>query len=1344
MSKLSGLFVALLFVNATIFCQVPVINYFTPALGTSGTVVTINGVNFNPVVDSNFVYFGSARAKVISASTSSLEVIVPTGATCDPITVTSNHLTGKSQISFKLTFLRGGFLLPSTLSDAGSFSIPGQPSAVVGDINGDGKPDIVGVSSGDKFYVARNTSTIGNTSFDLWPGRPVYRGSEEIALGDLDGDGLLDVVVTNKASSEGSVSSYRNTSKGSAITFDSSFYTQRTGSTTFSNPQRAVIGDLDGNGKPELVVTNGEGTIAVIRNNSILGTIIFGVRTNISTPGFNEAVALSDLDGDGRQDIIVCKNNEPGRIAVLRNTSTATTMSFEAPLEYATGPGPMDLAIADLDGDGKPDIATGNYGARTATVTILRNTSQPGLISFSSVPALTADGLYGARIEIGDMDGDGKVDIVEGMAGQMAIFKNKSAPGAFDFELPVLYTFPGNIQNPLVADFDGDGVPDVSKPSTAADKYTVLRNVIQAPNLTHFTPLYGGAGSIITIHGYNFSGASKVTIGNQPASLITVVSDTVMTSVAGSGNTGNVAVTTSFGTGSINGFNYTAVPLIHNFSPLQGSTGTAITITGANFSSVPQENRVHFGAVAGQVITASSNHLTVKVPAGAEYRPLSITTANLTGYADKSFNVTFPGAPAGFLTNSFDTRINFPSTSFITGFTSADLDGDNKADILFGAYYTKEIYLSRNKSTGGNLSFEKLPGISVGGNLAGLTIADYDSDGKPDVATGSTEVYVLKNTSVPGNISFSSPKVFTGVRGYNLMRSADMNLDGKIDIVCMNSGSSFWVLRNTTAAGNFSFVVKEFALFYWDPAGMQLSDLNGDGKPEVILSHRSENLVSIFPNTSTASAVSFGDPIDYPTGSGPQNGFSVADMNSDGKPDIVISTINDGVLSVLINKVSPTGVIAFQPGTNYSSGTGSRNLDISDFDGDGKPDVVVVNKTTDAAENMFNMIKNTTIPSSNSVSFRPLVSYKTGAHPIPLLTGDWDLDGKPDVLTGNINDNTYSIFRNRINEAVIVPSGASPVAGPVSNRITIDPSVQTYNGNPYVQRHYDLEPAVNASAATATITLHFSQAEFDNYNSFPGHGSDLPAGPGDVTGIASLRVHQYHGFSASGVPGTYNGSDIILDPEDNKIIWNPAAAWWEVTFDVTGFSGFFIQSTNNINLPLQLLAFSVTRQGGNAMLTWTTTAEINVDRFEVQKSDNGIVFTTVQSIDAKNNTTGESRYQHADIMANAPLWHYRLKIIDKDGSIIYSQIVIARVELKYDLFYAYPNPASHSLLLRHPSASAQALITLTNMNGKVLRSIRPGTGSVQTTISVYDLPAGLYRLNWKNEKDMMSLSLVVN
>jgi hypothetical protein len=203
--------------------------------------------------------------------------------------------------------------------------------------------------------------------------------------------------------------------------------------------------------------------------------------------------------------------------------------------------------------------------------------------------------------------------------------------------------------------------------------------------------------------------------------------------------------------------------------------------------------------------------------------------------------------------------------------------------------------------------------------------------------------------------------------------------------------------------------------------------------------------------------------------------------------------------------------------------------------------------------------------------------------------------------------------------ATVTPQGASPVSGSVTAKTWIESAVPTYAGLPFVARHYEITPATNAATATGRVTLYFSQQEFDDFNNQPASTFDLPTGPSDASGIANLRVAKYSGTSGdgTGLPGTYSSGAVELNPADNDIVWNASLSRWEVSVDVTGFSGFIIQTSNN-PLPLKLLSFTGQLVNTNALLTWKTDGEINTKEFMVERSLDNTSFTAIGTVAAEN------------------------------------------------------------------------------------------------------------------------------
>lgn len=333
---------------------------------------------------------------------------------------------------------------------------------------------------------------------------------------------------------------------------------------------------------------------------------------------------------------------------------------------------------------------------------------------------------------------------------------------------------------------------------------------------------------------------------------------------------------------------------------------------------------------------------------------------------------------------------------------------------------------------------------------------------------------------------------------------------------------------------------------------------------------------------------------------------------------------------------------------------------------------------------------------------------------------------------------------NPVGEALVIPSGTSPITGGLStNKATIDPAVQTYNGHPYVQRHYDITPVNNPATATATLTLYFTQQEFDNYNAHGAHGLDLPHNATDNLNKANLRVYQYHGFSTTSQPGSYSGNGVEINPDDAKIVWNATTLQWEVTFDVNGFSGFFIGSAGSSILPVTILSFTGNARDQKALLQWTTTREINVAHFELQRRDHTSDFVSIGKINPAGSSSLEYNYEFTDQLGESPVYHYRLKIVDIDESITYSKIVTIKPGAANTVLSLKPNPAKDFVVVKHPAKNGVTQIRVVDMFGKTLQTVTVTAHSTQTRIVLNGWPKGSYTLVWDRGSEKASQVLII-
>jgi len=324
--------------------------------------------------------------------------------------------------------------------------------------------------------------------------------------------------------------------------------------------------------------------------------------------------------------------------------------------------------------------------------------------------------------------------------------------------------------------------------------------------------------------------------------------------------------------------------------------------------------------------------------------------------------------------------------------------------------------------------------------------------------------------------------------------------------------------------------------------------------------------------------------------------------------------------------------------------------------------------------------------------------------------------------------------------ARILPSGASPVSGDINTCVTLDATQQYFNSEPYVQRHYDIEPATaNSTTTSATITLYFIDAEFVAFNTNTVGWPKLPtvAGGGNADpNIANLKVTQYHGTATTSpsTPGNYTangGGGIYINPADANIVWN--GSYWAVTFDITGFSGFYVHTNPQYALPVSLNYLNGVKQGDKHLLSWSVTCNTTPSvTLTLERSADNRNFTGLYSITA--DALGCNRpFNYTDAQPLAGINYYRLKIVDADGKITYSNtIALINATKGFALMNIAPNPVSgNSFKLNTTSAtSAKMEVVISDMQGRIMnrQTVSLTAGFNSTDINVSNLAPGTYNI----------------
>jgi hypothetical protein len=456
-------------------------------------------------------------------------------------------------------------------------------------------------------------------------------------------------------------------------------------------------------------------------------------------------------------------------------------------------------------------------------------------------------------------------------------------------------------------------------------------------------------------------------------------------------------------------------PIITNVSPLITTVGNTVTLTGNNFSSIPDNNIVYFGGVKAKVTSSTSTSIEALLPASATAEAISVTVNQLTGYYYPVASVTFPGGEGPVTQQSFTIKNLLSVVDYRIGKKMADLDNDGKNELI--CFSPANVYIYRNTSVLQQPSFVfalTLP-ASV---ISSITLADIDGDGRQDIITAgsygnsSTRVGVYINNSTTGQLSFAPPVVLgnTGQEIIFDVRATDLNLDGKPELVIINSQfNRCRILQNTTENGVVSFSPVEIDIATQStPHNISLADLDGDGKPEITVTNINSSSVTYFLNTS-AGDISFGTGISKPTGGAARNVIA-ADIDRDGKPDLVAMSFGtNGKIAILRNTSIP-GTLTFEDARLFALGTYSNDLAVTDFSGEGLLDISACNTdTTSADAKSVSVLKNNSTP--GNIDFLPVVNYRFAQQVSALVAGDVDGDGKPDILV--TAGGTISILLNK-------------------------------------------------------------------------------------------------------------------------------------------------------------------------------------------------------------------------------------------------------------------------------------------------------------------------------------------
>jgi hypothetical protein len=393
------------------------------------------------------------------------------------------------------------------------------------------------------------------------------------------------------------------------------------------------------------------------------------------------------------------------------------------------------------------------------------------------------------------------------------------------------------------------------------------------------------------------------------------------------------------------------------------------------------------------------------------------------------FCSTVEGLRAQFTSSSFAQSVNF-ATFTTTGsydLASGDLNNDGMLDVVVSNQSNGLLSIFRKVVPtvgliGSNIFATKVDiQIQTGSTLNFIKLIKLNNDNLLDivVTTGANNsVAILLNTTdtTTGIISFSSPIFLTGQLNTLGLDIADLDADGKLDIVATNyTSNSITIFRNTTINNIVSFASgANFTGGLTNPNQVVLADFDSDGKKDIVIFNLGSSITRIYRNTTTTpGSISFVNTNLSLTGSSISIRGDVADIDGDGKLDIVASNYS-GQSSSIFRNTSTIGTISFAIKVDFASGAATQSSRLVDLDFDGKVDLVQTAGTGTGSR--INVSKNvSTSGIINSSSFSSLTQYLAGSTPTSLEFSDIDNDGRLDILFASFASPTYfGIMKNTI------------------------------------------------------------------------------------------------------------------------------------------------------------------------------------------------------------------------------------------------------------------------------------------------------------------------------------------
>jgi hypothetical protein len=796
-----------------------------------------------------------------------------------------------------------------------------------------------------------------------------------IAVGDFNGDGFPDLAVVNNSPVSTIViwlalpSAPATSGRSQSISFQTPVEYP-----TGTRSDFVAVGDFNGDGKLDLAVANaGSNNVSVLLGN---GDGTFQNKVDYPAGTNPVGLTLADFDGDGNVDLAVA--NLSNSVSLLLGKGDGT---FSASETFPSGGAPssaQSIASADFNGDGNADLAICNTFGR---ITILLGN---GAGAFQ--PPVVYDVVNGFSLTVADVNGDGKMDLVVPTGLSVSVLLGR---GDGTFQAAVPYNA-GGAFFVAVGDFNGDGIadlavtnapPDETRPDPTLNTVTILLGTPHGSFTPQGTYALAGQPLVMAVGDFNRDGRSDLAVVDIGSgfSVLLGIPTYLSSAVSLSNNSPNPStlsgpvtltarVTPPSATGSVTFYDGTTVlgtaPInfgVASFTTTLLSSG-ARTLK-AHYSGDPVYAGSDSPSVAQTVIALPEDGLQAPLTQSIGRRLHALAAGDFNGdgtpdlaIVDTTLNevIVLLGQGDG----TFRSAGQFAAGSGLTSVAVGDFNGDGKADLAVTAFQqtvpgTGLQQFGVNVLLGnGDGTFQQSIGSGTGNEPLSVVVADFNGDGKPDLAVA--------------NVADNTVSVLLG------------NGDGTFRSLLYQSGVP-------------PLSVKEGVVAV--PTSLAVGDFNGDGIPDLIVAGRYV-LVSLGNGDGTFRP-------GYIPNTGPVYSLAVGDFNGDGKLDFVVSEFDAATnTQPLVTVYLGNGDGTFAGKDGLVPGGDLRQMMVSDFNGDGVPDLAFIDNHTHKIGTFLGNRQGGTFQTGTTY---PIVASS-------MAVADFNRDGRYDFAVVDDPDNTLSIF----------------------------------------------------------------------------------------------------------------------------------------------------------------------------------------------------------------------------------------------------------------------------------------------------------------------------------------------